>query len=256
MIWTMPWSTFVAVGDSFTEGVGDLDPTGAERGWADRVAEALAVRSPDLRYANLAVRGQLLDQIVTGQVERAHAMAPDLVSLCAAGNDLLRPSTRPADLARRFEEAVVRLADGGADVLVFTGFNTRATPVVDLVGRRLATMNQHIRDIAERQGALLVDLWAMDTLADPRARADDRLHLNADGHRRVAAGACEVLGVPADLGDPRAPWPAAAPARWGARRAADLRWFRQHLLPWVRRRAQGRSTGDGRPPKRPRPMPV
>ncbi|HEY2221889.1 SGNH/GDSL hydrolase family protein [Actinomycetospora sp.] len=251
----MPWSTFVAVGDSFTEGVGDLDPTGAERGWADRVAEALAVRSPDLRYANLAVRGQLLDQIVTGQVERAHAMAPDLVSLCAAGNDLLRPSTRPADLARRFEEAVVRLADGGADVLVFTGFNTRATPVVDLVGRRLATMNQHIRDIAERQGALLVDLWAMDTLADPRARADDRLHLNAEGHRRVAARVCEVLGVPTG-DDWRDPWPPQASTPWVRRREEDLRWAREYLLPWVGRRVQGRSTGDGRPPKRPEPVPV
>jgi lysophospholipase L1-like esterase len=252
----MSWSTFVAVGDSFTEGVGDLDPrTGAERGWADRVAEALAVRSPDLRYANLAVRGQLLEQIVAGQVERARAMAPDLVSLCAAGNDLLRPSARPADLARRFDEAVVRLTDGGADVLVFTGFNTRATPVVDLVGRRLATMNQHIRDIAERRGALLVDLWAMDTLADPRARADDRLHLNPEGHRRVASRVCEVLGVPTD-DDWRDPWPPMEPTPWVRRREDDLRWAREYLLPWVSRRVQGRSTGDGRPPKRPEPAPV
>ncbi|MCD2194103.1 SGNH/GDSL hydrolase family protein [Actinomycetospora endophytica] len=252
----MSWSTFVAVGDSFTEGVGDVDPrTGAERGWADRVAEALAVRSPDLRYANLAVRGQLLDQIVAGQVERARAMAPDLVSLCAAGNDLLRPSARPADLAHRFEQAVVRLTEGGTAVLVFTGFNTRATPVVDLVGRRLATMNQHIRDIAERRGALLVDLWAMDTLTDPRARADDRLHLNAEGHRRVAARVLEVLGVPTD-DDWRDPWPPLDPTPWVRRREEDLRWAREHLLPWVGRRVQGRSTGDGRPPKRPEPVPV
>ena len=252
----MSWSTFVAVGDSFTEGVGDLDPrTGVERGWADRVAETLATTSPDLRYANLAVRGQLLEQIVAGQVERAHGMSPDLVSLCAAGNDLLRPSARPADLARRLEAAVVRLGDTGADVLVFTGFNTRSTPVVDLVGRRLATMNELIRDIARRRGALLVDLWEMDTLADPRARADDRLHLNAEGHRRVAARVCEVLGVSPEL-DWRVPWPPIPPTPWVRRREEDLRWARAHLLPWVGRRVQGRSTGDGRPPKRPEPAPV
>jgi lysophospholipase L1-like esterase len=252
----MSWSTFVAVGDSFTEGVGDLDPgTGLERGWADRVAEALAARNPDLRYANLAVRGQLLDQIVETQVERAHAMSPDLVSVCAAGNDLLRPSARPADLARRLEAAVARLGDRGADVLVFTGFNTRATPVVDLVGRRLATMNQLIRDIAHRQGAHLVDMWEMDTLADPRARADDRLHLNAEGHRRVAARVLEVLGVPTD-DDWREPWPPLVTPPWVRRREADLRWTREHLLPWVSRRVRGRSTGDGRPAKRPEPAPV
>ncbi len=252
----MSWSTFVAVGDSFTEGIGDVDPrTGVERGWADRVAEALAAHSPDLRYANLAVRGQLLDQIVATQVEAAHAMTPDLVSLCAAGNDLLRPSARPADLARRLDAAVVRLGDQGADVLMFTGFNTRATPVVDLVGRRLATMNEHIREIAHRRGARLVDLWEMDTLADLRARADDRLHLNPEGHRRVAARVCEVLGVPPEV-DWRDPWPPVAPTPWVRRREEDLRWAREHLLPWVSRRVHGRSTGDGRPPKRPEPAPV
>ena len=252
----MSWSTFVAVGDSFTEGVGDLDPhTGAERGWADRVAETLAERSPDLRYANLAVRGQLLDQIVATQVGPALAMSPDLVSICAAGNDLLRPSARPADLAGRLEAAVAQVRASGADVLVFTGFNTRATPVVDLVGRRLATMNEHIRRIADRQGALLVDLWEMDTLADPRARADDRLHLNPEGHRRVAARVCEVLGVTPDT-DWRDPWPPLDPTPWVRRREEDLRWVRAHLLPWVGRRVQGRSTGDGRPPKRPEPAPV
>lgn len=251
------WKVFVAIGDSFTEGVGDPDPaTGLERGWADRVAAALAVRDPHVRYANLAVRGTLLDRILTTQLPAALAMRPDLVSLCAAGNDLLRAGADAAGLARRLDEAVGALTAAGADVLLFTGFDTRETPVVNLIGRRLATLNGHLRAIARDRGAYLVDLWALDPLADPRTRADDRLHLNPDGHRRVAALACEVLGVPAALGDPRAPWPAAASTRWGTRRAADVRWVREHLLPWVRRRARGRSTGDGRPPKRPRPMPV
>ena len=182
-------------------------------------------------------------------------MAPDLVSICAAGNDLLRPSARPADLAHRLDEAVGRLRDSGAEVLVFTGFDTRATPVVDLVGRRLATMNEHIREIAARRGARLVDLWTMETLADPRTRAEDRLHLNPDGHRRVAARVCEVLGVPTD-DDWRDPWPPADRPPWVRRREDDLRWARAHLVPWVGRRLQGRSTGDGRPPKRPEPAPV
>ncbi|MFC5064921.1 SGNH/GDSL hydrolase family protein [Actinomycetospora atypica] len=252
----MSWSTFVALGDSFTEGVGDPDPqTGTERGWADRVAEHLAAASPGLRYANLAVRGQLLETIVATQLPPALAMAPDLVSICAAGNDLLRPSARPADLARRLDDAVGRLRGSGAEVLVFTGFDTRSTPVVDLVGRRLATMNEHIREIAARRGARLVDLWTMETLADPRTRADDRLHLNPDGHRRVAARVCEVLGVPTD-DDWRDPWPPAERPPWVRRREEDLRWARTHLVPWVGRRLQGRSTGDGRPPKRPEPVPV
>ena len=39
-----PWSRYVAIGDSFTEGIGDPEPNspGGNRGWADRVAEVLA----------------------------------------------------------------------------------------------------------------------------------------------------------------------------------------------------------------------
>jgi hypothetical protein len=178
-------------------------------------------------------------------------MAPDLVSLCAAGNDLLRPSADPDALAQRFEGAVATLRATGADVLVFTGFSTRESPLLNLIGRRLAAMNSHIRGIAERQGAHLVDLWVMPPLADPRARTDDRLHLNPAGHGRVAARVCEVLGLPPDE-DWRAPWPPAAPTTWAERRAGDARWAREHLWPWVQRRAQGRSTGDERAAKRPR----
>lgn len=250
------WRTFVAIGDSFTEGVGDPDPiTGIERGWADRVARILARDTPDLRYANLAIRGQLLDPVVATQLPEAVRMAPDLVSVCAAGNDLLRPSADPDTLAERLEGAVATLRATGADVVVFTGFNTRASPLLNLIGRRLAAMNAHIREIADRRGAYLVDLWVMAPLSDPRARTEDRLHLNPDGHARVADRTCEVLGIP-PAGDWRRPWPEAAPTSWGDRRAGDVRWAREHLWPWVQRRMQGRSTGDDRAPKRPEPIPV
>ena len=79
--------SYVAVGDSFTEGVGDPGPDGAFVGWADRFAVLLADRRPegDFGYTNLAVRGKLLDQIVEDQLPRAAEMAPDLVSFCAGG---------------------------------------------------------------------------------------------------------------------------------------------------------------------------
>ena len=222
------------------------------------MAEAPAARDHDVRYANLAVRGTLLDDIVTRQVPVAAGMAPDLVSLCAAGNDLLRPGADPEALARPLDDAVVALRATGVDVVLFTGFDTRATPLLRLIGRRLAAMNDHVRRIARAHGAYLVDLWVMEPLADPRARADDRLHLNAEGHRRVAARTCEVLGVPTPdpAGDWRTPWPPAASTSWTHRRADDLHWAREHLVPWVGRRLEGRSTGDGRPPKRPEPTPV
>ena len=82
--------TFVAIGDSFTEGLNDPGAGGEFRGWADRVAGALAAHRPGFRYANLAIRGKLLGQIVAEQVPRAVELAPDLVTLAAGGNDILR----------------------------------------------------------------------------------------------------------------------------------------------------------------------
>ena len=53
--------SFVAIGDSFTEGLDDPhpDPALGYRGWTDLVAQRLAARRPDFRHANLALRGRL-----------------------------------------------------------------------------------------------------------------------------------------------------------------------------------------------------
>ena len=59
----MNWRSFVALGDSFTEGIDDPYPDGTRyRGWADLVAGRLAAdsteRGDEFHYANLAVRGR------------------------------------------------------------------------------------------------------------------------------------------------------------------------------------------------------
>src|SRR3954453_12800790 len=91
-----PWivnviRSYVALGDSFTEGLNDPYRPGEFRGWADRLAEHIAAEQPGLGYANLAVRGKLLQQVVDDQVPVAAAMRPDLISFSAGGNDMLRP---------------------------------------------------------------------------------------------------------------------------------------------------------------------
>jgi lysophospholipase L1-like esterase len=248
------YSSFVAVGDSFTEGLDDPGPNGGYRGWADRLAEHIAASGGPLRYANLAVRGRLLRQIVADQVPRAVELRPELISFSAGGNDLLRPRTDPDVLAVTIEDAVRRLRATGADVLMFTSFDTRDVPVLRRVRGKMAMYNLHVRSIADRHGCRLLDLWSMRLLLDPRAWAQDRLHLSPEGHRRVALAACEVLGVPV-AGDWREPWPAAPAAGWLDARISDLRWARTYFLPWIQRRLQGRSSGDGVTAKRPDLLP-
>jgi lysophospholipase L1-like esterase len=187
--------TFVAIGDSFTEGLEDQATGGGYRGWADLVAAALAAQRPGLRYANLAVRGKLLAQVVAEQVPRAVELAPDLVSLAAGGNDILRGDDVDA-LAADFGPAVAKLQAAGCRVLIFTGFDPRMFPVIRLLRGRIAAYNMHLRGIADDYGCDLVDLWSMRTLKDPRAWSPDRLHLTTQGHQQVARRTCEVLGIP------------------------------------------------------------
>ena len=244
------WTSWVAIGDSFTEGLSDLGPDGTYIGWADRLAIILAGRSPGFRYANLALRGKMLREIVTEQVAAAVAARPDLVTICAGGNDLIVPGSDVDALAEEFEQGVVALREAGCEVVVFTGPDPRKQPVVRRVRAKVAIYNGHLHAIADRNGAMIVDLWGMVPLVDVRAWSDDRLHFSPEGHRRIALRTAEVLGVPV-AEDWREPWPAVAPTPWLRSRQADLAWTRTHLLPWVRRQLRGESMGDGLVPKRP-----
>jgi lysophospholipase L1-like esterase len=255
-----PIGSFIALGDSFTEGLADARRDGGYRGWADRFAEHLAAGNPGLRYANLAVRGKVLGEVVSQQLPVAVAMAPDLVSIAAGGNDLLRRGD-PDRLADVFEGAVAALREAGSEVLLFTGFDPRTFPILRWIRGRVAIYNMHLRAIADRYGCAVVDLWSMPVLCDRRAWSDDRLHLTAEGHRRVALRACEAVGVPSD-GDWREPLPmlggALSPAMtgWLAARQLDARWARRYAAPWVRRRIRGISSGDGIQPKRAELLPL
>ena len=228
-------------------------PDGGFAGWADRVAEVLAAQAPGFRYANLAVRGNLVRHVVEEQIEPAIAMAPDLVSVAAGGNDILRGNDVDT-VAALFDSGVARLRAAGCRVLIFTGFDPLAFPVIRLLRGRIAAYNMHLRAIADERGCDLVDLWSMRVLCDQRAWTSDRLHLTSEGHRRVALRTCGVLGLPV-AGDWRTPLPLAGTesngAGWLAARRQDARWAREYAMPWLNRRVRGRSSGDGRLAKRP-----
>ncbi|MEI4280387.1 SGNH/GDSL hydrolase family protein [Klenkia terrae] len=252
----MAWQRYVAIGDSFTEGVGDPG-TGPDElvGWADRLAGHLAAAGGGVEYANLAVRGRLLQQVLDEQLPVALELAPDLVSLVAGGNDLLRPGADPDALAVAMEAAVVQLRTAGADVLLATGVDPRQTPLIGRTRGRSAVYNAHLWSIAARQGAYVLDQWGATWVQDARMWDVDRLHLGSEGHRRTALAAAAVLGVDVDPGwaVPLDPAPV-LPRR--ERIAGEVAWVRSFVVPWVGRRVRGRSSGDGRTAKRPVPTPV
>lgn len=251
-----PWRRYVAIGDSFTEGVGDAEETlpNGLRGWADRVAEVLGSQVEDFAYANLAVRGKLIRQIMDEQIDAALELKPDLITFCAGGNDVIRPGTDPDQITELFEEAVARLSRDGATVVVFTGIDVGFTPVFRPFRGKVAIYNENIRAVAEKYDCIVADQWALKEVQDPRFFAEDRLHLNELGHHEVARMVLRALNVENDLVPMQ---PGQIPQRtWRAARSEDLSWAREHLVPWVLRRVRHQSSGDTILPKRPEAGPV
>lgn len=247
------YTSFVAVGDSFTEGMSDLLPDGSYRGWADLLATRLAAREPGFRYANLAVRGKLIGQIAEDQAPAAAAMRADLVTLVGGLNDALRPKVDMGRVRGHLEAAVELLAPS-CGRLVLMRSPGRNGPVMERFRPRMEELFGILEELSARHGAVLVDLYGAPVLGDPRLWDVDRLHLTDEGHRRVAEAVWQALELPAEE-DWRTPLPPASAPGWGVRRTEDLRFARQHLLPWIGRRLTGRSSGDGRPPKRPELLP-
>jgi lysophospholipase L1-like esterase len=254
----MVFHRYVALGDSFTEGVGDPDPARPNglRGWADRVAEVLA-RQPgadDFGYANLGIRGRKLRAILDEQVEPALALAPDLVTIYAGANDILRPKVDIDALAAAYDEGVGRLAASGATVVMFTAYDPGISPIFRPVRGRYAVYNEWVREIADHHGAVIADMWRMRG-APPWAIWDtDRMHLNSFGHTHIAREVLARLGIDHGIDEPPLP-PKPDLTRAEARRE-HLQWAREHAVPWVHRRVTGRSSGDAIAAKRPTLAPI
>ncbi len=243
----IPWRSYVALGDSITEGLQDLDPDGQPVGWADRTAAALADRAGEpVRYANLAIRGRLLGQILAEQVEPALALKPDLVSIWGGGNDMLRADADPDAMAAAVEEAVVRFRQGGTDVLIGLGVDAKDSPIIRLTRNRTAIYNMHLVGVAARHGAYLLDVWNLRCLRDWRLWDVDRLHLNTLGHERVTQAALVALGLEPDRPDWDEPLPARAPMTRRERLEWNFTWGRDHVAPWLGRRIRRTSTGATR----------
>ncbi|WP_318212428.1 SGNH/GDSL hydrolase family protein [Streptomyces sp. SJL17-1] len=250
----IPFSRYVALGDSQTEGVGDGDDLTGLRGLADRLAEHLARHNPDLLYANLAVRGRLAGQVHAGQLDAALAMRPDLATVVAGVNDLLRPRFDADEVAGHLEAMFAALTAQGTRVATLTFPDVaRITPLAWPVRHRVTALNERIREAAHRHGVVVAETSHHAVVTDPRLWSTDRLHASPLGHQRIAAAIAHTLALPDSDDSWTHPLPALATPQPAGRRtgAADLRWAAEFLGPWITRRLRGRSSGDGRTAKRP-----
>ncbi|WFB05957.1 SGNH/GDSL hydrolase family protein [Streptomyces sp. LX-29] len=250
---------YVALGDSQTEGLGDGDDTTGPRGWADRLADELATHHPELRYANLAVRGRTAGQVHAEQLAPALALRPDLATVVAGVNDLLRPRFDADAVAGHLEAMFAALTAQGAHVATVTFPDLgRVIPLARPLGSRVTALNERIRRAARRHGVILAATDRHPVVGDPRLWSPDRLHASPLGHQRIAAAVAHALALPGSddswthpLPPPESPVPTGRHAA-----VAELRWAAAFLGPWLVRRVRGRSSGDDRTAKRPALLPV
>ena len=248
---------YVAVGDSQTEGLWDGDDASGVRGFADRLAARLEELHPGVQYANLAVRGRRIRDVLDNQLPAAVAMQPDLITSCIGMNDVTRPG-------RTFEKALEdidvlhdRLADTGATIVTTTFPDLeQILPVGRFLGARVLRINAVIRAAAARHGFRLVDLYVAPSLGDPGIWSPDRVHGSPAGHELFAQAAAEALNLPGSSHD----WATlkADVVRPGirSRMYSQALWTQNLLMPWIWRHLRGLSSGNGRDPKRPHLSPV
>ncbi|WP_390894618.1 SGNH/GDSL hydrolase family protein [Mycolicibacterium neoaurum] len=251
------YSRYVAVGDSQTEGLWDVDESGALVGFADRLARMIAAESPGLQYANLAIRGKRIADVLDVQLPQALAMQPDLITVCVGMNDVTRPG-------RKFDRALgdldtlhEALASSGATVVTTTFPDiTKILPAGRLLVPRVLRINDVIRGAADRHGFRLVDLYTAAAMTDPAVWSPDRVHGSTAGHVLFAAAAAEAL----ELAGADHDWALVAAGddyrSLRSRMTAQLAWTQNMFMPWIWRHMRGRSAFHGHQARNPQLVPV
>jgi lysophospholipase L1-like esterase len=253
------YTRYVALGDSITEGLCDAAPGHPSLwlGWADRLAAILdgdaRLGGHEFEFANLAVRGRRISDVVDDQIPQALDLGADLVSVMVGGNDLMSPTADPDALAERLDTGIRSLRAGGATVLLANIFDPQFAFFLKPFRGRAAVFNANIWSIARANQAVVLDVWGVREFQDGAMWASDRVHLSARGHRLLAARAAHTLGVPyaeiaaTDTAEPPPAPPLSLPMRT---------WLRLYAIPWATRRLRHISAGDGLDAKRPVPYPV
>lgn len=182
--------TYVAMGDSFTAGLGtETGPI-----WADLVASRLRQANPGLRFNNIAVYGATSEGVAQ-QAEIALGKEPDLVTVVCGMNDVLKsvrldPEGFAARLAAIFDRLQAELP--GAAILTATApgnltFPEPARPPTQAhIVDGLRTLNRTILMQAGERGIPALRWSEHPGLRDPGNFAEDGLHPSARGHALMA----------------------------------------------------------------------
>jgi lysophospholipase L1-like esterase len=245
------YRSYVALGDSLTEGLGDFDFEVSRFGcgWADRLAELLArvayEAGESFKYANLALRGSSLYDILTAQLEDALQLRPDFVTIFAGSNDFMRAKKSHPEMRALLRGAIERLHESGAHVLLVNTVNPVHLKLFQPLAYKAKAMTDLINSVAAEYKVPVLDLFSVNEFANLEFWCDDMVHFSGHGHINIANRAARLIGL--DQGFEETDFDQME--RPDRRPLAVMKWTVQHVIPYLVRRVRRRSSGDGLEPK-------
>jgi lysophospholipase L1-like esterase len=241
------YRSYVAIGDSLSEGLGDFtfEAQREHNGWTDRLAALLSSQAEshgtDFYYANLALRGSKLRKILTEQLEAALRLQPDLVTIMAGSNDFMASDADLAELEQLYRDGLQLLMAAGCDVLMANTIRPSHLKVFKKVLPKASRISQMIERVALELGVQIIDVHGVESFSDLRYWAEDMVHFSGHGHIKIANQAAAILGLANRMAEaelhemvppPRGP-------------IATARWVVVYVIPFIERRLRGTSSGDG-----------
>ncbi|PES11857.1 lipase [Bacillus cereus] len=182
------WKRFLAIGDSFTEGIGDEVEGIALKSWVDHFVQLC---EKDIEYANFAKRGLVTEEIRLQQLEKALTFNPDLVSLIAGANDVLKGRWNHDAYKNDMEFMIDTLSKAGADIIIanLPDFTVRlpfASEKKQEIKEQLLEANEVIHSLSREYKLHHVDFWNHHLVNDNTLWSKDLIHPNSKGYVKVA----------------------------------------------------------------------
>jgi acyl-CoA thioesterase-1 len=183
---------YVALGDSTVYGVGATSP---DRSYVGQLYRRLRSVYPRARLVNLGQGGATAADVRSGQLARALALRPHIVTVSVGPNDITRrrsPQQYEEDI-----EAILTALSGqtGAIVVVNLIPDITVTPrfrrdkLATALRQRVETFNEVLERLARARGAAVVDLFGpsqREVPCQPALISSDNYHPSDQGYARWA----------------------------------------------------------------------
>ena len=176
---------YVALGDSTGSGVG-----AREGGYVLRLFNRLVKRLPESRLTNLCVSGATTADVVRGQLQRAVALNPDLITVGVGINDIGHGLTLE-QFSKNYEQILTTLREKTRAQIVVTNLpDVSSAPRIPNSLRQqyqqeIMRFSQRLEEIAAGQGVTVFDIYTIthEQLAShPEYFSADGFHPSDEGY--------------------------------------------------------------------------